>query len=68
MRSPKGSNEKGSSILGLCGIIIGCGGLFFLFMDPTVEGTNLINMHKLVIGQTLTIVGTILVAVQWRPR
>ena len=68
MRSTKANQEKSSSVLGICGIIIVAAGVYFLFMDPTVDGTDVINMHKVAIGQTLTIVGTILIAVQWRPR
>jgi len=68
-REPK--PKKDSPVLGLCGIIVLLGGLYFLFMDPGESAGQIgevINIHKAIIGQTLTICGTILIAVQWRPR
>jgi hypothetical protein len=63
--------EAGPSyVLGICGVIVLLGGLFFLFADPgeaTAMG-QVVNLHKVIIGQTLTVCGTILIAVQWRPR
>lgn len=64
----KRAESKGSSILGVCGLIVLAGGLYFLIFDPVSPGTDYVNMHKVAIGQTLTIAGTILAAVQWRPR
>lgn len=68
-RSRAPAAEKGSSVLGICGIIIALGGMYFLFVDPAADSVSgVMSLHKAIIGQTLTIVGTILIAVQWRPR
>ena len=56
-------------ILGLVGLI---GGVYILLnpSDSSAEvfGRNIVNQHRLVIGQTLTIVGAIFLAVGIRPR
>ena len=59
-----------SPTLGIVGIIIAAGGIYFLFLDAglTTEVGEIANMHKLFIGQTLMIIGSIFIAVQWRPR
>lgn len=67
MRS-KCAELNGSSILGVCGLIVLAGGLYFLIFDPISAGTDYVDVHKVAIGQTLTIAGTVLAAVQWRPR
>ena len=65
------SGKTDSYLLGICGILIAAAGLYFLVIDPgetTQFGQNVANLHKMILGQTLTIAGTILIAVQWRPR
>jgi hypothetical protein len=56
-------------ILGLVGLI---GGVYILLnpADSSAEifGRSIVNQHRLVIGQTLTIVGAIFLAVGIRPR
>jgi hypothetical protein len=56
-------------VLGLAGLIVGA---FFLFdpsADPTVVvARNIVNLHRMTIGQTLMIVGSILLAAGIRPR
>lgn len=67
----RASDKKESSVLGICGIIVTLGGLYFLILDPGEMSTGfgeIINLQKAFVGQTLTICGTILIAVQWRPR
>lgn len=67
----KPSGKPDSYVLGICGIFIAAAGLYFLVIDPgetTPFGEQVANLHKMILGQTLTIAGTILIAVQWRPR
>ena len=55
-------------ILGLAGVLLAVIGLGFL-VSPAADGAaGIVNLHKLTIGETLTISGVILIAAQWRPR
>lgn len=70
--------SQSSPVLGIIGIILMIvGGL--ILVDPTVDAGALVdqtmetemkvaNIHLLIAGQTITLVGAIFVAVQWRPR
>jgi len=53
--------------MGIGGVVTLAGGLWMLF-NPTAEGSDIVNFHTLAAGQTLTICGTILCAMQWRPK
>ena len=56
---------KPTPTMGICGVLTVIGGLWLLF-NPTSDGTDIINLHTVIVGQTLTICGTILCAIQWR--
>ena len=64
--APEGDSQ--SIFLGVTGIIILIIGATIL-VDPTMgQNGKIANNHLLTIGQTLTIVGSLFVAAQWRPR
>ena len=53
--------------MGLVGVIFLLGGLYFLIVDPASAGSSIINIQKMAIGETFSIVGAIFIAAQWRP-
>ena len=56
-------------ILGVIGILFEVIGLYFLLVGPSVATTgDIVNLHRLTLGETFTIAGAIFVAAQWRPR
>ena len=57
--------EKKSTTMGICGVLTVIGGLWLL-LNPSDGTTGIINLHTALVGQTLTICGTVLCAVQWR--
>jgi len=63
-------------VLGILGVICFSVGIYFL-LDPTVwtsstsktsETTSVVNLQALGIGETLSVVGAIFIAAEWRPR
>ncbi len=55
------------------GLLFGCIGLWFLVVSPsigTVEllGGDVVNLHRLALGETSSIVGAIFLAAAMRPR
>ncbi|WP_311950446.1 hypothetical protein [Halomonas piscis] len=67
-QSPSLSEDKDKAVLGWVGIAsVLIGG--FVLVNPTAGGeSNVANFHMLTIGETLSIVGAIFIAMQWRPR
>jgi hypothetical protein len=57
-------------LLGSAGVICMAIGLYLLLVNPgaDTEMGVIVNLQKLSIGQTFSIVGAIFIAVQWRPR
>lgn len=52
--------------LGLIGLALG---FYFLYVEPTSStSTTTVNLHRLTLGQTATIVGAIFLAAGIRPR
>jgi len=56
-------------IIGMAGFVLG----LYMMLNPSdssleVLGRNVVNQQKLILGQTLTIVGAIFLAVGIRPR
>jgi hypothetical protein len=73
------STPAGIIWLNLFGTIAMGVGLYFLLISPNVEpervaysvtgpALEVVNLHKMYIGQTLTIVGAVFLAAAWRPR
>lgn len=62
-------SSRPNFVLGILGIISVLIGFWNLLIDPTAHVTSeTVNLHKLTLGQTFTISGSILIAAQWRPR
>lgn len=63
-------------LLTILGLLCAGVGLYYLLVEPSVPdatdflgtGRGIVNLHRLYLGQTLTIVGAIFLAVAWRPR
>ena len=51
-------------ILGVIGILSLAVGLYFLFFSSG----EMVNLHRLGIGQTLAIIGALFIAAEWRPK
>jgi hypothetical protein len=69
IESPKVEGSfKGSTVtcvvLGLVGLVVG---LYYL-ANPSLEGASVVNSYRLAIAQTLTISGSVFLAVGIRPR
>lgn len=59
--------SKPSPTMGICGVLLAATGVWLLIFNPSESpSAAVINLHNVIIGQTLTICGTILCAVQWR--
>jgi len=56
-----------NGLIGVIGIISLLAGLFFL-ISPTSGIDGVISIHKLTIGETLSIVGAVFIAAQWYAR
>lgn len=55
--------------MGIAGVLLLLAGLYFLVLDPgSPASAEIINLQKISIGQTLSIVGAIFIGFQWRPR
>lgn len=69
-----GTKETSSSWLGTLGILSMLAGMFFLLFSPSSSmgqnnlGMGVVNLNDMFFGSSLTIVGAIFVAAQWRPR
>lgn len=63
-------------LLTILGLLCAGVGLYYLLVEPSAPdatdflgtGRGTVNLHRLYLGQTLTIVGAIFLAVAWRPR
>lgn len=55
--------------MGVLGIFLLIVGLYFLLLDPSMPSSaGIVNIQKLSIGQTMSVVGAIFIGFQWRPR
>jgi len=63
---PEGHTTPGGDrlyILGVAGVLSLAVGLYFLFFSSG----EMVNLHRLGIGQTLAIIGALFIAAEWRP-
>lgn len=65
--NPENSLSSPTSVLGYTGILSLLAGLFFLFFNP-LGSVEVVNLQGMFIGTSLSIVGAIFLAAEWRPR
>ncbi|MBN2873111.1 MAG: hypothetical protein JXJ30_09400 [Halothiobacillaceae bacterium] len=69
--SVDGSDEKSRNIgMGVFGLVSLAVGMYLLIVSPGADSGagGIVNFHKLIIGQTFSVIGAIFVGIQWRPR
>ncbi|MDI5934671.1 hypothetical protein [Halomonas kalidii] len=63
------SDSQATPWMGVVGVLLLVAGAYFLFVDPGAPSSSgIVNLQKMSIGQTFSIIGSIFVGFQWRPR